>query len=126
MGGALEMTTSYGGYESRGALRYLHAFRVHWLIILTLAVLAVVAAQVVTRTATKKFVASADLQIQALPAYAGDPFQGFDVFRQSVDGSSPTIAAARVFGSPQYANSVYHRYGTRRQAVALNVTPLSQ
>jgi capsular exopolysaccharide synthesis family protein len=96
------------------------------LLILALSVLAVAAAEIVTRSATKKFVSSADLQIQALPAYGGDPFQGFDVFRQSVDGSSPTIAAARVFGSPGYSNPVYRRYSARRQSVSLSVTPLSQ
>jgi len=121
-----EMTSSFGGSEPRGAVRYLHAFRVHWLLILTLSVLAVATAGIVTLTATKKFDSSADLQIQALPAYGGDPFQGFDVFRASVDGSSPTIAAARVFGSAQYSNSVYRRLRGRGQAVSLNVTPLSQ
>jgi len=121
-----EMTTLFGGSEPRGAVRYLHAFRVHWLLILTLSVLAVAVAAVVTFTATKKFESSADIQIQALPAYSGDPFQGFDVFRAPVDGSSPTIAAARVFGSAQYSNSVFHRFGTRGRAVALSVTPLSQ
>ena len=119
------MTTSFSPSEPRGAVRYLHAFRTHWLLILTLTTLAVAAAGMVTLAATKRYQASADLQIQALPAYGGDPFQGFDVFRTAADGSSPVVTAARVFGSPAYKNVVLRRF-EGNGAVSLHVTPLAQ
>jgi len=120
------MITTSGSFEPRGAVRYLHAFRVHWLLILTLTVVAVVAAALVTVSATKKYQASADLQIQALPAYSGDPFQGFDVFRTAADGSSPVVTAARVFGSLAYKNVVHRKLGSQAATLSLSVTPLAQ
>jgi succinoglycan biosynthesis transport protein ExoP len=117
---------AFSPLESRGAVRYLHAFRVHWLLILTLAVLAVGAAAIVTATATKKYEASADLQIQALPAFGGDTFQGFDLFRQTADGASPTVGAARVFGSRAFQDSLRSSLGGQRGSVTVSVTPLAQ
>ena len=113
-------------FEARGPLRYLHAFRAHWLLIVGLAVLAVAAAAAVTLTATKRYDASSDLQIQALPAYGGDPFQGFDVFRQTTDGASPTVAAARVLDSASYQDAARARLGKDAGGVKLSVTPLAQ
>ena len=121
-----EVTTTFGSFEPRGAVRYLHAFRVHWQLIATLTVVAVAAAAVVTLSATKRYQASADMQIQALPAYSGDAFQGFDVFRTAADGSSPVITAARLFGSPAYKNVVRGRLGKQGGTFSLTVTPLSQ
>jgi tyrosine-protein kinase len=120
------MRATSGGSGPRGAVQYLHAIRVHWVLILTLTGLAIATAGAVTLTAAKKYQSSADVQIQALPPYSGDPFQGFDVFRAAADGSSPTVAAARLFGSPQYKNLTRRRLGRRGTAVALSVTPLSQ
>src|ERR1700758_105385 len=120
------MTTTYGLSEPRGAVRYLHAFRVHWPLILTLTVFAVAAAGIVTLAANKKYQASSDVEIQALPAYSGDPFQGFDVFRTAADGSSPIVTAGRLFGSPAYKNLVRRRLGPQSRGVTLSVTPLSQ
>lgn len=120
------MTMSFDTSESRGAVRYLEAFRAHWLLILALTVLAVGAAEIVTQTATKRYQTSADIQIQALPAFGGDPFQGFDLFRQSADGSSPAVAAARVFGSPAFSDAYRASLGARAKAVHISVTPLQQ
>lgn len=119
------MTTTFSPSEPRGAVRYLHAFRTHWLLILMLTGLAVAVAGAVTLAATKRYQASADMQIQALPAYSGDPFQGFDVFRTAADGSSPVVTAARVFASPAYKNLVLRRFGNDG-GLTLHVTPLSQ
>ncbi|MDX6490217.1 MAG: tyrosine-protein kinase [Gaiellaceae bacterium] len=120
------MTTASAFPESRGAVRYLQAFRAHWLLILALALLAVGTAAVVAFTATKKYEASADLQIQALPAFGGDQFQGFDVFRQTADGASPTVTAARVLGSRVYQDALRHRLGPRAGGVTVTLNPLSQ
>ncbi|HXH98467.1 MAG TPA: AAA family ATPase [Gaiellaceae bacterium] len=94
--------------------------------ILGLGVVAVGAAAIVTLTATKQYQASADVQIQAFPAFGGDPFQGFDVFRQATDGSSPTVTAARVFGSRPYEKAFRNLLGTTTGSVSVGVTPLSQ
>jgi uncharacterized protein involved in exopolysaccharide biosynthesis len=94
--------TAFALQESRGPVRYIQAFRAHWLLILAFVILALGAAAVATLTATKKYEASGDLQIQALPAFGGDQFQGFDLFRQTADGASPTVTAARVLASRPY------------------------
>ena len=120
------MTVAFGPLESRGAVRYLHAFRLHWRLISALTLLAVGIAAAVTLTATKRYQASSDVQIQALPSYGGDPFQGFDLFRSLADGSSPTVAAARVFGSRSYRDVLRSSLGARSSGVHVSVTPLSQ
>lgn len=88
--------------------------------------IAVLAALVVVKTATKQYDASANLQIQPLPQNGTDPFQGFDVFRQPADQSSPAVAAATIFGSPSYKDLVLRRLGRRGAGVSLSATPLSQ
>jgi Mrp family chromosome partitioning ATPase len=86
----------------------------------------VLAALVVVSTATKRYDANADLQIQALPAYGTDPFQDFGVFRQPADQSSPAVAAAKLFSAPPYVDLVRRRLGSHVSGVSLNASPLSQ
>jgi polysaccharide biosynthesis transport protein len=118
--------TMFASQESRGPIRYIQAFRAHWLLILALAVLALAVAGVVTLTAAKKYEASSDLQIQALPAFGGDQFQGFDLFRQTGDGASPTVTAARVLASRTYRDAFRRRFGARASDVTVSINPLSQ
>lgn len=120
------MTLTLGTTAPRGAVRYLQAFRIHWLLILALTVIAVGAAAGVTVTATKRYQTSADLQIQPLPAFGGDAFQGFDLFRSAADGSSPTVAAARVFASAAYGDAFARSFGSASHRVHISVNPLSQ
>jgi succinoglycan biosynthesis transport protein ExoP len=89
-------------------------------------VIAVLAALVVVATATKRYDANADIQIQALPAAGNDPLTDFNVFRQSADLSSPAVAAARIFGSSAYDDLVRQRLGRGGSGVSLSATPLSQ
>lgn len=107
-------------------MRYMHALRTHALLIAAVTGTALLVAVVVVATATRRYDASADLQIQALPAYGTDPFQGMDVFRQPTDGSSPTVAAARLFASPQFVDALHHRLGAQARGVTVSATPLSQ
>lgn len=101
--------------------------RTHALLILGLTLLALLAALIVTMTATKRYQASADLQIQAVPAFGNaDPYQGISVFRQPADGSSAAVAAARLFSSHQYVDLLRRRLGARADGVSVNATPLSQ
>jgi capsular exopolysaccharide synthesis family protein len=119
----MSITPSFA--DERGALRYLQAFRAHWLQIALLTALAVGAAAAFSYTATKRYQASADLQVQPLPAYGGDPFQGFSLFRQTVDGSSSVVGAARIMSSKLYQDATYKRLGSKK-GITLGVTPLSQ
>lgn len=120
------MTMTLAPGDSRGAVRYFQAFRVHWLLILLLTALAVGVGAAISLTAAKRYQTSADVQIQPLPAYGGDPFQGFDLFRSASDGSSPTVAAARVFGSVQYQDALGKGLGRAASDVNVSITPLSQ
>jgi Mrp family chromosome partitioning ATPase len=86
----------------------------------------VLAALVVVSTATKRYDANADLQIQALPAYGTDPFQDFSVFRQPADQSSPSVAAAKLFSAPPYVDLVRRGLGSHASGVSLSASPLSQ
>lgn len=108
-------------------MRYSHALRTHILLIAGITLAAVAAALLVVVSATKRYTASADLQIQPdVAVYGTDPFQGLDVFRQPADGSSAAVAAARVFSSPQYTDILHRRLGSRMAGVSISVTPLAQ
>lgn len=101
--------------------------RTHALLILAIVVLALLAAAVVVKTATKRYDASAIVQISALATNGTDPFSGMDsIFRQPVDLSSPAVAAASVFSSPGYRTLVDNKLGHTASKVSLSVTPLSQ
>lgn len=86
--------------QRRGAVLYLQAVRAHWLLILLMVVVATVAAYAFVTTAEERYEASADLVLSPLPG-GDDTFQGFSLFRQSFDGSSSVVTAARVFNSAQ-------------------------
>jgi tyrosine-protein kinase len=107
-------------------VHYWHAFRTHALLILGVTALALVGALTVIFSATKQYDASAGLQVQPMPAYGTDPFQGFNVFRQPADGSSPAVAAASIFGSRRFTDVVHRQLGKRGAGVGLSATPLSQ
>lgn len=111
---------------------YWHALRTHRLLIVAVTALAVLVALGVVVTATKRYDASADLQIQPRGAFtSADPLQGSPVFFQPADGSSAAVAAARVFSSSTYLgrfhqSRVYQKLDPRGQHVSISVTPLSQ
>jgi Mrp family chromosome partitioning ATPase/capsular polysaccharide biosynthesis protein len=108
-------------------VRYWQALRAHRLLIVGVTLVALIAALVLVLTATKRYDSSADLQIQAVPAYtANDPLQGFPVFRQPADGSSAAVAAARVFSSAAYLGAFRRTLQPRARSATIKVTPLSQ
>jgi Mrp family chromosome partitioning ATPase/capsular polysaccharide biosynthesis protein len=104
----------------------MHALRTHALLVLAITVAAVIAGLAVVATATKRYDASAVLQIQALAQNGNDPFQGMDVFRQPADLSSPAVAAASLFGSRAYVDLAKQKLGKQSSSVSLSATPLSQ
>lgn len=105
---------------------YWHALRTHRLLIAGVTALALLIALLLVVTATKRYDATADLQIQPRGAFtAADPLQGSPVFFQPADGSSASVAAARLFSS-SYLGPFYRQLGSRRHHASITVTPLSQ
>ncbi len=108
-------------------MRYWHALRVHRLLVGGVTAIAFLAALLVVVTATKRYDASADLQIQPVPSFStNDPFQGLTLFRQPADGSSAAVTAARVFSSPAYSGAFLKTQRGGAQHATITVTPLSQ
>jgi succinoglycan biosynthesis transport protein ExoP len=108
----------------RGAIRYLQAFRQHWLLILTLVVVSVGLASTYSYTATKRYDASADLLIA--PLAAGDnTFAGFSLFRQTTDASSPIVTATRVLGARDIYDATYAQL-QKGPSVSIALSPVSQ
>lgn len=111
-----------------GRVRYWHALRTHRLLIVVVTAVALLAALAVVATATKRYDASADLQIQPLGAFGAgnNPLQGLPLFVQPADGSSAAVAAARIFSSPAYLGALRRTLGPQASAASISVTPLSQ
>jgi tyrosine-protein kinase len=113
--------------QREGASRYLTALREHWLLILTLVVVAVGSAAAYSYTAAKRYKAEADLLVapQSDPIYAGLP-----VIRESNGLTSGVLTAARLIKTPQVAERVRQRHGFNlgRDALlgSISVSPLSQ
>jgi Mrp family chromosome partitioning ATPase len=111
---------------------YWHALRSHRLLIAAVTALALFVALLLVVTATKRYDATADLQIQPRGAFtAGDPLQGAPVFFQPADGSSASVAAARVFSSSSYLGRFrqsreYQKLDPRHRHLSIAVVPLSQ
>lgn len=105
---------------------YWHALRTHRLLIAAVTALALLVALGLVVTATKRYNATADLQVQPRAAFSStDPLQGSPVFFQPADGSSAAVAAARLFSS-SYLGPFYRQLGSRRHHASITVVPLSQ
>jgi Mrp family chromosome partitioning ATPase len=93
---------------------------------------AVLVALAIVATASKRYDATADMQIVPRSAFTStDPLQGAPVFFQPADGSSAAVAAARVFSSETYLglfhrSAVYRTLNPQGRHVAIKVVPLSQ
>ena len=111
--------------DRQGAIRYLHAFRQQWSLIVLSVVATVGVTAVLTFTAAKKYQATADVQVTPIPST--DPtFQGFNkLFKQPLDGSSAVVAAARVMNAPEIRRLTFDELGARKD-ISLSATPLSQ
>src|SRR5215213_8554736 len=110
--------------DRRGVVRYLQAFRRHWPLVLLLVIVTVSVTAAITLTKPKTYEASRDVQIN--PQSANDPnFQSTQVFKATLDGSSPVVGAARAMTTRDIQSSTYRRLGNPSN-VSLSVTPLSQ
>ena len=76
--------SAFPGDERRGAVRYVHAIRQHWLLVTLLVAGSVAIAYVFVSTAVKRYEASVDIVISPVSAN-DDTFQGLTVFRQSLE-----------------------------------------
>ena len=119
------MSSSSSTIGGRGGVRYLHAVLAHWRLILGLAVVAMVSAVIVLALATKRYEATADILITPVPA-TDTTYQGFSVFRQSLDGSSSVVTAARVMGTPQIRQRAFANLPRKGAGVSISIVPLSQ
>jgi capsular polysaccharide biosynthesis protein len=123
-----EPTLSFGS-QNEGASRYLTALREHWLLILTLVVISVGSAAIVSLTAAKKY--EAEAQVLVNPVSEGDAtFVGVPVIKESSGLTSGVLTAARLIQTPEIAEGVRTRYGFHMGRSALlgsiSVKPLSQ
>ena len=111
--------------EYGGGIRYLNAFAAHWRLMALLVILAVASAATYTHLATKKYDASADILVTPVPS-TDTVYQGFSLFKESLDGSSSVVTAARVMTSPQIRRAAFDKLPHRGAGVTINVVPLSQ
>jgi len=119
-----EHPSSYA--DRQGAIRYLRAFRRHWLLIVVLVVVTVGVTAALTLTAPKKYQATADLQINPISGNSTSQPQGFgSLFYQPSDGSSVVVTAARFMNSSNARNAALAQLGIRN-GISFSVTPLSQ
>ncbi len=119
-----EHPSSYA--DRQGAIRYLRAFRRHWLLIVVLVVVTVGVTAALTLTAPKKYQATADLQINPISGNSTSQPQGFgSLFYQPSDGSSVVVTAARFMNSSNARDAALAKLGIRN-GISFSVTPLSQ
>ncbi|MCZ7590380.1 MAG: Wzz/FepE/Etk N-terminal domain-containing protein [Gaiella sp.] len=118
-------TSFPSGLERQGSLRYLRALRRHARLLLVLVAVAVAAAAVYSLTAPKRYEASADLLIQPLSPSA-ETYQGFTLFRETFDDSSPVVTAARLIKSREIRTPVFDRLGDDAKGASVVVQPLGQ
>ena len=107
-------------------MSYWHAIRTHRLLIVTVTALAVAVALAVVVTASKRYDAEADLQIQPLATFQGGPLQGLPPFVQPADTSCACVTAAKTFSSPAYLGAFQGTLGPAGKQASISVTPLSQ
>lgn len=117
---------AYSSRDRRNAtVRYLQAIRQHWKLVVSLAAGAVVVALLYVSMTPKRYQASADVAVTPVSAN-DDTFQGFSLFRQSLDSSSSVVTAARLFNSPEIRGPVNKKLGADREGVTFAVGPLAQ
>jgi capsular exopolysaccharide synthesis family protein len=122
-----EPTLSSFGTQREGASRYVGALREHWLLIVTLVVIAVGFAAAYSYTAPKKYKAEADVLVTP---QGSDSLSGLPVIRDTNGLTSGVLTAARLIETPQVADRVReeHDFGLGRNGLlgAVSVNPLSQ
>jgi Mrp family chromosome partitioning ATPase/capsular polysaccharide biosynthesis protein len=111
--------------QQRGPVRHLQAIRAHWRLITLFVVIATTASVVLVATTPKQFEATADIIITPLSGN-DDTFQGFSLFRQSFDGSSSVVTAARVFNSAETRLPAVEALRRQGLTATVKAEPLAQ
>jgi Mrp family chromosome partitioning ATPase len=111
--------------ERSGPIRYFQALRRHALPLAVVVALAVGTAAVYSYTAEKRYKASADLLIQPLSP-SDETYQGFGLFRQTFDGASTVVTAARLINSPEIRVPLWKKLGSDSLGAGVLIEPLGQ
>ena len=114
--------------ERAGGTRYLRALLEHWLLILVLMAVAVLAAWAYARTAEQRYEASADVLVTPIPNWDAT-YLGIDVLRESNSGEA-VVTAARLITRPSVAEAVKRRLQVDEEpeslVAAIEAQPQSQ
>lgn len=116
--------------RTQGSLRYLHALREHWLLVLVTVALAVGAAAAYSFTAQKRYEAEADVLVTPLSG-SDDTFIGIPgLLRETSVPNSAILTAARLVKTPAVASEARRRLGSSAGTQTLlehvEAKPLSQ
>jgi Mrp family chromosome partitioning ATPase/capsular polysaccharide biosynthesis protein len=111
--------------QQRGPVRHLQAIRTHWRLIALVVVIATTASVALVATTPKRFEATADIIITPLSGN-DNTFQGFSLFRQSFDGSSSVVTAARVFNAAETRLPALEALRRRGLEATVTAEPLAQ
>jgi Mrp family chromosome partitioning ATPase/capsular polysaccharide biosynthesis protein len=112
--------------DRRGATWYLHALRQHWLLIAILVAVAGGSALFYLHRTEKRYEATVDILITPVSA-SDETYQGLPLFKQSTDGSSSVVNAARLLNAPDVASAARAAMAPSVAPVAsIQLTPLSQ
>jgi succinoglycan biosynthesis transport protein ExoP len=111
--------------DRRGVVRYVQAFRQHFVFILVVVLVATGGAALYSQLAAKRYEASVDILVD--PFDSGDNlFRGFHVFRQPLDGSSPVVTAIRVLRSHENYSATAQQLKSDCRIASISLKPLSQ
>lgn len=117
------------GSERAGVAGYVQALREHWLLVVTLVVLAVGTAAAYSYTAAKRYEADASLIVTPLSA-SDSVFLGTSALREGGVQSNGVLTAARLIQTPETAEAAAESLGDGTSASALlasiEVSPVSQ
>ena len=120
-----------GGDEHHGAVRYLQALREHWLLIVALVAIGVIAAAAYSLSATKRYDAETSLLVTPVPA-PENAYLSISAFRESStqDPTRSVVTLARIINTTQAAEAARtakHLNLTVGQLLgAVSVIPVSQ
>lgn len=107
------------------SIRFVKALRRHALMLILLTAAAVGSAAIYSATTPKQYKASSDLLIQPLST-SDELYQGLSLFRQTFDGASSVVTAARLITSPVIRRPVFDQLGEDRIGASVLVRPLGQ
>lgn len=113
-----------GGSTPIQPARYLESVRRHWLLVVSVVALAVLAAVLYVGTAQKRYAAHAQIVVTPLPV-DNTTFLGIGGLIRDSTASQPVVTAAELLNAPQVRQQTVDRLHPRG-SVSFGVTPLGQ